>query len=81
MKLFFSDNSKSDDLLSGMDVTPTVASGAVPKHRATVILPAIVVPPASSSNRLRLGKRKLVRAKNVNFQISQNAIIQVKHEV
>ncbi len=51
---------KEDDVFADLDVTPTAATGAVPKNRATVILPSIVVPPSSGSQRGRLGKARSV---------------------
>ena len=51
---------KEDDVFADLDVTPTAATGAVPKNRASVILPSIVVPPSSGPQRGRLGKARSV---------------------
>ncbi len=43
-----------------VDITPTASTGAVPKHRASIVLPSIVVPPSSGPQRGRLGKARSV---------------------
>ena len=44
-----------------IDITPTAATGAVPKNRASIILPSIIVPASSTSgHRGRLGKARSV---------------------
>ena len=43
-----------------VDITPTASTGAVPKHRASIVLPSIIVPPSSGPQRGRLGKARSV---------------------
>ena len=44
-----------------IDITPTAATGAVPKNRASIILPSIIVPASTTSgHRGRLGKARSV---------------------
>jgi hypothetical protein len=43
-----------------VDITPTASTGAVSKHRASIVLPSIVVPPSSGPQRGRLGKARSV---------------------
>ena len=56
----FQQQQQQPDESKDLDVTPTAATGAVPKNNATVILPSIIVPPSTGPQRGRLGKARSV---------------------
>ena len=64
-----------------IDITPTAATGAVPKNRASIILPSIVVPPSTtSSNRGRLGKARSVSPSSSSSSAQERNQLNVKRQ-